>query len=178
MILIRKAEPSDAAGIARVHVESWRSTYRGIVPDAYLDALDEAERAGHWRDLLKNGMLVLIAERAGEVLGFATGGKSRDGLAGCDAELYAIYLLEEAQRARIGRDLLREVARLLNQDGFRSMGVWVLAKNPAKGFYERMGAEYAGAKDIEIGGATLAEQAYVWADLATLTSRSVTTSHG
>jgi ribosomal protein S18 acetylase RimI-like enzyme len=168
MILIRKAEPKDAAGIARVHVESWRSTYQGIVPDAYLDCLDEAERAEHWRDLLEHGMLVLLAERAGVVIGFATGGKSRDGVANCDAELYAIYLLEEAQRARIGRDLLHELARMLREQGFRSMEVWVLARNPAKGFYERMGAEYAGSKEIDIGGSTLAEQAYVWRDLGAL----------
>jgi ribosomal protein S18 acetylase RimI-like enzyme len=168
MILIRKAEPDDAAGIARVHIDSWRSTYQGIVPDSYLDALNEAERAAHWRDLLEHGMLALVAERSGSVLGFATGGKSRDNTAGCDAELYAIYLLEEAQGTKIGRDLLRELARSLSQGGFRSMEVWVLAKNPAKGFYERMGAEYAGSKDIEIGGSTLAEQAYVWPDLSAL----------
>lgn len=168
MILIRRAEPTDAAGIARVHVQSWRSTYRGIVPDTYLDDLDEAERAGHWRDLLENGMLVLVAERAGDVIGFATGGKSRGGVASCDAELYAIYLLEEAQRARIGRDLLHELARTLSRQGFRSMEVWVLAKNPSKEFYARMGADYAGSKEIEIGGATLMEMAYVWPDLGAL----------
>jgi L-amino acid N-acyltransferase YncA len=168
MILIRRAEPNDAAGIAHVHVQSWRSTYRGIVPDSYLDALDEAERAGHWRDLLENGMLVLVAERAGQVMGFATGGKSRENMADCDAELYAIYLLEEAQGTKIGRDLLHELARTLSQQGFRSMEVWVLAKNPAKEFYARMGAEFAGSKEIEIGGATLMEMAYVWRDLGAL----------
>jgi len=168
MILIRRAEPNDAAAIAHVHVQSWRTTYTGIVPDSYLASLDEGERAAHWRDLLEGGMLVLVAERAGEVLGFATGGKSRGGLADCDAELYAIYLLEAEQGTKIGRDLLHELARSLSQDGFRSMEVWVLAKNPAKGFYERMGAEYAGSKEIEIGGATLAEQGYVWADLGAL----------
>jgi hypothetical protein len=47
MVLIRRAEPRDAAGIAHVHVASWRTTYRGIVPDSYLDALDEPERAEH-----------------------------------------------------------------------------------------------------------------------------------
>jgi ribosomal protein S18 acetylase RimI-like enzyme len=170
MILIRRAEPNDAAGIAHVHVQSWRSTYRGIVPDSYLDELNEAERAEHWLDLLDGGMEVYVAERAGEVIGFATGGKSRDSVANCDAELYAIYLLEEDRRTRIGSDLLRELARALSRRGFHGMEVWVLARNPAKGFYERMGAEYAGTKEIEIGGATLVEQAYVWPDLGVLCS--------
>jgi ribosomal protein S18 acetylase RimI-like enzyme len=110
-------------------------------------------------------MEVLVAERAGDVVGFAIGGSSRDNVAGCDAELYAIYLLAEAQRARIGTDLLRELARALLQHGFRSMDVWVLAKNSAKAFYERMGAQYAGSKEIDIGGAILAEQAYIWPEL-------------
>jgi L-amino acid N-acyltransferase YncA len=168
MILIRRAEPNDAAGIARVHVHSWRTTYRDIVPDAYLDGLDEAERAAHWLDLLDGGLDVYVAERAGTVIGFATGGKSRDNMARCDAELYAIYLLHEEQRTRIGSDLLRELALAMSRRGFRSMQVWVLAKNSAKQFYARLGAEYAGSKEIEIGGATLAEQAYVWSDLARL----------
>jgi ribosomal protein S18 acetylase RimI-like enzyme len=168
MILIRRAEPNDATGIAHVHVQSWRSTYRGIVPDSYLDELNEADRTEHWLDLLDGGMDVYVAERAGAVIGFATGGKSRDNVANCDAELYAIYLLEEDQRTRIGSDLLRELARALSRRGFHGMEVWVLARNSAKGFYERMGAEYAGTKEIEIGGATLMEQAYVWTDLGVL----------
>ena len=45
---IRHAEPGDARGIAEVHVSSWRTSYRGIVPDARLDELDVESRVSFW----------------------------------------------------------------------------------------------------------------------------------
>src|SRR5438270_13538350 len=38
-ILIRPAGAGDAEAIARVRVDSWRATYRGMIPQAYLDAM-------------------------------------------------------------------------------------------------------------------------------------------
>lgn len=168
MIVIRKADRADAAGIAHVHVESWRTTYAGIVPDAYLESLDKAARAKAWESLVESNDC-LVAERDGQVIGFVTGGAIRDPVEECDAELYAIYLLEESQRARIGSGLLRELVRTLRQKGFRSMSVWVLERNPSKSFYTRTGAHYASVKNIEIGGITLREEAYAWPDLERLT---------
>ena len=166
MIVIRRATWDDAGAIAHVHVESWRTTYAGIVPGSYLESLDEAQRATHWLELLKSEYDIFVAERDGLLVGFAASGASRDKVQGCDAELYAIYLLEEAQRSKIGTDLLRELARALVTRGFTSMNVWVLARNPSKEFYARTGAHYAATKEIEIGGAVLMEQAYVWPDLS------------
>lgn len=164
MVLIRRASSVDAAAIAHVQVESWRTTYAGIVPGAYLETMNEAARAKAWEPLIEASELFL-AEQDGHVVGFATGGPIREPVEECDAELYAIYLLREAQRAQIGTDLLRELARTLRQKGFSSMSVWVLGKNPAKLFYIRTGAHYAASKNIEIGGAMLVEEAYAWPDL-------------
>ncbi|HKF49982.1 MAG TPA: GNAT family N-acetyltransferase [Terracidiphilus sp.] len=173
MIVIRKAERADAAAIAHVHVESWRTTYAGIVPDAYLESLDEAARAKAWESLVETNDC-LVAARDGHVVGFITGGAIREPVEECDAELYAIYLLAEAQRARIGAGLLRELVRLLRQKGFRSMAVWVLEKNPSKNFYIRTGAHHAATKDIVIGGLTLLEEAFAWPDLAQITFPAIT----
>ena len=171
MILIRRAEPKDAAGIAHVHVRTWRSTYRGIVPDEYLDSLDEEQRTEEWRELLEGDYDIFVADFEGHVIGFIIGGRSRNRAQQCDGELYAIYLLKEAQRARIGRDLVRELAHAMRRRGFRRMEVWVLAKNPAKAFYTQMGAQFARSKEIAIGDAMLTEHAYVWADLELLSRR-------
>lgn len=176
MILIRRATAGDARGIAHVHVESWRSTYAGIVPQSYLDHLDEWQYAERWQEMLNRDDEVFVAERDGHVVGFAMGGISRTSVQGCDAELFAIYLLKEAQKARIGTDLVRELARSLSASGFKSMDVWVLEANPSKYFYERMGAVYAAAKEIEIGGALLTEHAYVWPDLKLLGAVETATS--
>lgn len=168
MILIRKAGQHDAAGIARVNVASWRTTYAGIVPDTFLHNLNESQRARRWQEVLTEGNEVFVAERDQEMVGFIAGGAIRDPVEKCDAELYAIYLLQQAQRSKIGTGLLRELARTLLQSGFKSMDVWVLAKNPATEFYLRTGAHYAASKEIEIGGSRLLEEAYVWPDLDAL----------
>ncbi|MGA8089034.1 MAG: GNAT family N-acetyltransferase [Terracidiphilus sp.] len=165
---IRAAGIADAGAIAHVHVESWRTTYAGIVPDAYLAGLDEILRARLWREWLESQALVFVAEWDGRVVGFAHGGENREPLEQCDAELYAIYLLKDAQKRGIGEALLRMMASALLERNFRSMAVWVLEQNRSRGFYEKTGAHMAMSKVIEIGGAKLMEVAYAWGDLKAL----------
>ena len=169
MVAIRPATEADAGAIAHVHVESWRTTYAGIVPDAYLAGLDEVLRAQLWHEWLKGRALVLVAERNGKVAGFAHAGANREALEKCDAELYSIYILRESQGRGTGTALLRAMAAALGERGFTSMAVWVLERNPARNFYEKMGAHLAASKVIEIGGAKLMEVAYAWPDVKSLT---------
>jgi GNAT superfamily N-acetyltransferase len=82
--------------------------------------------------------------------------------------LFAIYLVDQAQRRGLGTALLRKLAESLRDKGFKGMTVWVLERNPAKHFYERSGAALVTTKEIEIGGAVLQEVAFVWPDLATI----------
>lgn len=172
MVSVRMATAQDAGAIAHVHVESWRTTYSGIVPEEYLAGLDEMLRTRLWQESLAGDSLVMIAEKAGVVVGFANAGINREALEGCDAELYAIYLLRDAQRHGAGTALLRSVAAAMAERGFKSLAVWVLERNPARMFYERMGAHLASSKVIEIGGARLMEVAYVWTELGSLVPKS------
>ncbi len=168
MFSIREATSPDAVGIARVHVESWRTTYAGIVPDAYLAGLDEALRAQLWSEFLCGDTTVLVAENQKGILGFAHAGRVREPIQRCDAELYSIYLLNDAQKRGIGSELLKAVARKLLSKGFQSMAVWVLERNPSRAFYAKTGAKLATSKVIEIGGVRLMEIAYFWPELEVL----------
>jgi GNAT superfamily N-acetyltransferase len=166
-VLIRKARMEDATAIARVHVESWRSTYRGLIPDEYLDSLDAGARAEMWKQSLEaHSAVMLVAEDDLEVVGFACGGRLREPIKGYkDAELYAIYLLLDRQRKGIGRRLTNSLVQALRDVGNRSLIVWALARNPAVDFYRRLGALPVASKTIEIGGAQLEELALGWPDL-------------
>jgi GNAT superfamily N-acetyltransferase len=168
-IAIRTATLSDAAAIAHVHVESWRTTYAKIIPDDYLKGLDETLRARLWNERLGSGSLVFVAEWDGHVVGFADAGPNREAVGKCDAELYAIYLLKDAQKRGIGARLLRAVANALLERNFKSMAVWVLEQNRSRHFYEKTGACMTTSKVIDIGGTKLMEVAYAWADLMELT---------
>ncbi len=168
MPTIRIAEVQDAAAIAHVHVQSWLTTYAGILPDQYLASLNEAERIPIWQDWLRRDIRVFVAEVEGSVVGFAGGGGIREPLDGYDAELYTIYLLKDAQSRGIGKALLAAVARTLILEGHKNMLVWVLEQNPAVHFYEKTGAHYLTRKPIEIGGIQLSEFAFGWTDLHAL----------
>ena len=171
---IRAATPTDAAAIATVHVDSWRTTYAHLLPAAYLAALSYADRERMWRDSLAQPTppaCVYVAEAADQrVVGFAAGGPARDAPMGYDAALYAIYLLAPYQRQGFGRHLLRAVVGHLQATGAHALLVWVAAHNPARAFYERLGGRQLSAKQSDIGGVTLEEVAYGWEDLAQLAS--------
>jgi len=167
---IREAAPDDAAAIAHVQVSSWRTTYPGIVPDAYLAELNEDKFRQHWHQHLSAGELLLfVAEDARGVFGFITGGRLREPIEDYDAELYAIYLLADRQARGAGRGLTRTLAASLKAAGFISMVVWALEQNPAVGFYQRLGAAPVLRKTIQIGGADLLDLALGWPDLDRLT---------
>jgi GNAT superfamily N-acetyltransferase len=170
MISIRTATEHDAVAISHVHVQSWRTTYAGIVPEEHLATLNEAGHVLLWREWLTRDIRVYVADLDGRIVGFISGGAIREPVQTYAAELYAIYLLEQAQRQGIGTDLLKELAESLLSKGFNSMIVWVLEKNPSRHFYVRSGAQIVTTKEIQIGGVTLSEASYGWPDLQAITS--------
>ena len=165
MCLVRAATEHDAGAISHVHVQSWRTTYADIVPEANLASLNEAEREVLWREWLTRDIQVYVAELNGEVVGFVSGGPLREPLQEFDAELFAIYLLKQAQGRGIGTALLRKLARSLRTKGFKSMVVWVLESNASSHFYAQSGALPVLSKEIEIGGVVLPVLAYGWPNL-------------
>ena len=159
---IRPATPADARAIAEVHVASWRSTYRGIVPQPYLDALNVADREARWRDSFTSEMAIFVAEANGAVVGFASGGPARAEFPGLTGELYAIYLLPQARSQGIGAKLFFAIANHLQQAGHAGMYLWVLEQNSACAFYKRMGGSRLSQQEIDVGGQSLIEVAYAW----------------
>jgi ribosomal protein S18 acetylase RimI-like enzyme len=169
---IREATVTDAAAIARVHVDSWRTTYKGIMPADFLAGLSYERREAFWRDVLSthgSKNFVYVAEDdGGNVVGFANCGPESTGDLTYRGELYAIYILAEHQRRGIGRLLAAAVAGRLVREGFQSMLVWVAAENPSRLFYEAMGGQRVRQRNIAIGGMELAEVAYGWRDISGL----------
>lgn len=161
--VVRLARGDDAPGIARVHVRAWQHAYRGIVPDAVLDALDEEKRTADWRGWLRrDGHLPLVAELGQELVAFCSLVASRDADAALSTgEIMAIYVSPEHTRRGTGRALLdASVARA--QGRYRALTLWVLTDNVrARRFYEVCGFVADGAQQqVAIGGAHLHEVRY------------------
>src|SRR5712692_6667378 len=98
--MIRRALQDDAAAIARVHVAAWRSSYRGLLADEFLDSLSEAGYTDRWRRVIADGgsRVFVVEEPVGTIVGFASGGGERAGERGFEGELYAIYIVAGSQR--------------------------------------------------------------------------------
>ena len=164
--VVRPATPDDADAIASVHVRSWQAAYRGIVPDAMLEALSIQRRAGWWHGELTEMMpptACWVVERSGRVVGFASIGTARGDSAGPGiGELFTLYLEPEAWSQGLGRALNDQSIVGLRASGFRSAILWVLADNVrGRRFYERAGWQSDGATmGWETSGTTLDEVRY------------------
>ena len=107
LMLIRRATLEDAAGIARVRVDTWRTAYRGIVPDEFLDTMSYEGNESRWAERLRdvdNQVHTFVAiDESGQVVGFISGGPNRDNDPIYKGELHAIYILPSHHGRGIGR---------------------------------------------------------------------------
>jgi ribosomal protein S18 acetylase RimI-like enzyme len=172
---IRPALVEDARALAEVHVESYRHTYAGIFPNAFLAALTVDPREAFWRNHLADpaprSLTLVACDAGGRVVGFLSGGRERTGKLNMDGEIYAIYLLPEAQRRGVGTRMMATFANTLQSEGLSSMAVWVLALNPFRKFYESLSGQPIAEQTIERGGQQFSQIAYGWSDLSALCRR-------
>ncbi len=158
--MIREAKKTDAFEIADVHVSTWRHSYRGIMPQTYLDALCSETRSKSWGSRIEDPNTYIKVYTVGDVIcGFIAGGVCRDeNLAGFD-EIYAVYVLPGNQRNGVGLAL---TMAFLDEHP-NSCSLWVLADNiSAVKFYRSVGFHPDGhTKKITIDGKELEEHRYI-----------------
>ncbi len=154
-IVIRRAIPKDAPEIAALHIRSWQWTYRGQIPDAYLDGLPRTidHRTAQWQEALGNGAreeCEWVADREGILIGFASAGPGRDGLPASTGEVYAIYVDPDVAGTGVGWLLFTRTVEELRERGYDVATLWVLESNQrARRFYERAGWSADGATKVE-----------------------------
>lgn len=169
---IREAKISDASVLAKIRVDAWRTTYKGIISDEYLNSLSYTEQEKRWINTITNAendkKSIFVAEdNENGIVGFTTFGVERTGDSLYKGELYAIYILEENQNKGIGKLLFNAVVEKLNELNYNSMIIWALEQNiNACCFYELMGGMQVNEKFITIGDDTLKEVAYGWKSLS------------
>jgi GNAT superfamily N-acetyltransferase len=163
--VITVATPADAAGIARVQVETWRAAYAGLVPDAVLTALNVPAGASRWAEHVVDPVTrTWVAVTDGEVTGFLAAGPARD--ADLDAasygEVVALYVHPSAQGRGLGRALMAAAEGWFREGGRSAVALWVLTANvPSRTFYERCGFTADGAaRTIDLGGTDVPEVRY------------------
>jgi len=170
--IVRPAVPADAGAIARAHVDSFGSTYAGILPDEFLAGLTYEKLTDAWvarlRDPEEFPLVFVSEDDPGSIFGFLSGGPERKSDPLYQGEIYAIYILKEWQRQGIGRRLVAALAGALYDRSIRSMLVWVLTANPACKFYEKLGGIRVREKELIIGDRPFPGVAYAWDDILVL----------
>lgn len=145
---LRRGIPDDAEGITRVHVASWRSAYRGLVPDSLLDQVDMSARTERWRGILGgDNWPIFVVEDEGQIRGFCHIRPTRD--VDVDAEttgeIAALYVDPGTWRKGYGRVLCEGALEELSKLRFSEAMLWVFEKNAsARQFYEAMGFAFDG----------------------------------
>ncbi|MED3996062.1 GNAT family N-acetyltransferase [Peribacillus frigoritolerans] len=166
---IRKAVLTDAKGIAKVHVDSWKTTYANIIPDEYLNNLAYEGREQLWKGNIPNSDVFVAENEEGKIVGFSSGGKERSGkYPDYTGELYAIYILKEYQGNGLGKLLVKPIIEELQQKKIFSMTVLVLEDNSSRLFYETLGGKKIDTIEVNISGKKLNELVYGWDNIRTL----------
>ncbi len=149
---IREARADDADGIARLHAESWRATYRGQYADSFLDGPVYEDRANEWRERLTSpatNQYVIVAQDGDQLAGFACVYAQDDERWG--SLLDNLHVVVDRHGAGIGRLLIRETAAWAREhDASHRFYLWVLEANQrARRFYERLGATNVERRQVE-----------------------------
>jgi ribosomal protein S18 acetylase RimI-like enzyme len=172
---IRDARMADAEAIARVHVDAWRCAYAGLIPDRVLVRMSSQAHAGRWKAMIRRrrrGESVVVAELDDHgVVGYGSCGPTREPSLPHACEVYTLYVAPGHQDLGIGRRLLSHLFDAMIGDGSSSAVIWVLAGNPARFFYERMGGRRVAEREEALWNAVLPEAAYGWDDLKALRAR-------
>jgi GNAT superfamily N-acetyltransferase len=99
-------------------------------------------RLSQWSEWLENAdrTTLVACDGADRIVGFAAGWAIDRAEYGFDSYLATLYLRPEVKRQGIGRALLRAIANEFLSQGARDMALRTLRLNPARRFYERLGA--------------------------------------
>src|SRR5688572_5330545 len=97
-VVIREATPEDAAGIARVYVETWHATHRGILPESYLEKITIAAQTRSWKRMIREkGDVVIVAANDDDLFGFGSACPERNLDPFFRGEIATLYVRPDAQ---------------------------------------------------------------------------------
>ena len=151
MIEVRMAQVKDIPQISNVLAESWKTAYRGIVDDEYLDTIE----TGHWVEFLINGLsdgtvfsMVLLDNQ-----NFAGACILRKSEKQGEVHLVSLYLLPDRIGNGYGHRFYSEIENEIKNRGYIKCVLDVLTDNKrACRFYEAHGFTDSGAEETTVIG--------------------------
>jgi len=149
---VRAAAAADAPAVAAAQAAAWERTFAGGLPAEVIDHLRGPDAVEQWRLAAtqppSGRHRLLVAETAGEVVGFAAIGPAVDDDldASTAAELLAIGVLPDRTGEGHGSRLVNASVDHLRGDGFATAYVWLTDADPLRPFLESAGWADDGAR--------------------------------
>lgn len=159
-IHIRKVEKSDIKAAADIKIKGWKTAYKGIIDDEFLNNMDKQTEIEKCEKYYKT-IGFIVAESDGKVVGFCryTNIDSEVNKKNyIDCEIRALYVEPKLKGNGIGKELFKYVINDFIKNNKKKMIIWCLKDNhPSRAFYEKMGGkifkykkELLGEKEYEL----------------------------
>ncbi len=146
----RLADSADAESVAALHIASWQSAYRRLLPDDFLASLDLSLRTSAWRESMRHsGMHVVLREVVGSgLVAFCAIAPSRDsGALPSTWEIWNLHAAPTAQGKGYGAQLFDAAVEIARTASAEALTLWVVDENSdARRFYERHGMSLDGLR--------------------------------
>lgn len=164
-IIIRNIKKEDLPEVVDIQINGWKTAYRGIIDNKFLDSMDKNERLEQrQKDYQLNNLIV--AELNNEVVGFCryiNNNSFSPEVEEADCELRALYTRPDLKGNGIGTKLLQYVKDDFAKQGKRKMVIWCLKDNePSKKFYTKMGGKIIRERETMIGDRAYSEVCFVY----------------
>ena len=142
-MVFRDASFSDCDAVAQLHALSWRSAYREILTQDFLDRFADDDRLRVWRSRLRaappDRQLVRLAVEEPQLVGFVCVFLDEDDRWG--ALVDNLHVHPDVKGRGIGRRLMAQAAAwVIDRRPASALHLWVFEDNhSARGFYQRIG---------------------------------------
>lgn len=138
---VRSASARDAKAIAEIHVATWQSAYKDLMPEDFLKAMTIEKRQAYWREAIEYSepQLLVALDESEKVVGFVGFDRSRDaGTKSTVGEIWAMYVTADHWGKGAGIALWDGAREGLKEEGCTQVTLWVLLHNErALRFYEQ-----------------------------------------
>ena len=163
-LIIRNIEIDDIESVANIILEGWKTAYKGIIDDSYLNSMNKDEIIKKRKKDYKEGYFI-VAELNKEIVGFSRfyDNNQYSPNYSVDCELMAIYVKPELKYQGIGTKMFNYVVNDFKKMNKKKMIIWCLKDNyPSRKFYERMGGIFIGEKEFIKAGNSYPEVGYLY----------------
>lgn len=174
-VIIREGKIEDVHGIAKVHIDSWNTTYKNIVPEEYLKTKTYKEQEERWlnryfRSENTKEFLYVAVTTNNEIVGFICGSSKNEDVE-YKGTISTLYILKNYQRQGIGRQLVKVIVERICKADVEKLIIWALEDNPYCKFYEKIGGKRTLDITVNMGGKDLNEIGFTWTNLNELVNK-------